>query len=69
MGICMEGMCHHRKLWEDILSLVLIYLKDIFSLVFELMKNKFTHMYNVKKLNISLRSIAEIISPILVKIQ
>ena len=49
------------ELWEDILSLVLIYLKDIFELRFWLVEDKYTHIYNIKKLNISFRFIAEVI--------
>lgn len=31
MRICMESICHYGKLEEDIIPLVLIYLKDIFE--------------------------------------
>lgn len=37
------------------------------SLLFELMENEYTHIYNVKKLN-SLRSLVEVISPVLVEL-
>lgn len=63
MGICMEGISHFGKLWEDILSLVLIYLKEIFVSGF------WTHTYiQYQTINISLRSMVEVITPILEEI-
>ena len=68
MGICMGGICHYGKLCGDLLSWWVIYLNDTFESSLWWIENEYAYIYNVKKLNVSRRSFAEAIGPILVEI-